>query len=165
MMDTNEDYVTEEMEKQKKKLRDIGSVLDSQHQLLRLIIQVSQTKFRKNNLRWNFQFLSFRKWKLKQRLMMLMKVFRQMTSNRPHHVSHKIHDGIHRWYARNWNTLWVSPRTKVYTWPLLKLRPNRLIKNGFLCKVAKQIPHSRTDAHVTHCRLSYTWELIRQRMK
>lgn len=42
MMENNEDYLTEEMEKQKKKLRDIGNVLDSQHQLLRLIIQVSR---------------------------------------------------------------------------------------------------------------------------
>ncbi len=41
MMDSNEDYLTEEMEKQKKKLRDISSVLDNQHQLLRLIIQVT----------------------------------------------------------------------------------------------------------------------------
>lgn len=44
MMDNNDDYITEEMEKQKKKLRDISNVLDSQHQLLRLIIQVSGTK-------------------------------------------------------------------------------------------------------------------------
>lgn len=40
MMESNEDYLTEEMEKQKKKLRDISNVLDTQHQLLRLIIQV-----------------------------------------------------------------------------------------------------------------------------
>lgn len=40
MMDNNEDYISEEMEKQKKKLRDISNVLDNQHQLLRLIIQV-----------------------------------------------------------------------------------------------------------------------------
>ncbi|XP_037045285.1 transient receptor potential cation channel subfamily A member 1 isoform X3 [Bradysia coprophila] len=44
MMESNEDYLTEEMEKQKKKLRDIGNVLDSQHQLLRLIIQKMEIK-------------------------------------------------------------------------------------------------------------------------
>lgn len=42
MMDNNEDYLSEEMDKQKRKLRDIGSVLENQHQLLRLIIQVSE---------------------------------------------------------------------------------------------------------------------------
>lgn len=44
MMDSNEDYLTEEMVKQKKKLRDIGNTLDSQHQLLRLIIQKMEIK-------------------------------------------------------------------------------------------------------------------------
>lgn len=44
MMDSNEDYLAEEMEKQKKKLRDISNVLDSQHQLLRLIIQVKKIR-------------------------------------------------------------------------------------------------------------------------
>lgn len=44
MLDNQEDYLTEELEKQKKKLRDISNVLENQHQLLRLIIQVSQFK-------------------------------------------------------------------------------------------------------------------------
>lgn len=41
MLDTNEDYLTEEMDKQRRKLREITSTLDQQHQLLRLIIQVN----------------------------------------------------------------------------------------------------------------------------
>ncbi|KAJ6633494.1 Transient receptor potential cation channel subfamily A member 1 [Pseudolycoriella hygida] len=44
MMDNTEDYLTEEMEKQKKKLRDISNVLENQHQLLRLIIQKMEIK-------------------------------------------------------------------------------------------------------------------------
>lgn len=40
MMDTNEDYLTEELDKQRKKLKDISGTLEQQHQLLRLIIQV-----------------------------------------------------------------------------------------------------------------------------
>lgn len=40
VFDTNEEVVSEELEKQRKKLRDISHTLDQQHQLLRLIIQV-----------------------------------------------------------------------------------------------------------------------------
>lgn len=40
MMDTNDDYLTEELDKQRKKLKDISGTLEQQHQLLRLIIQV-----------------------------------------------------------------------------------------------------------------------------
>lgn len=39
--DSNEEQMTNEMEKQRRKLRDIGHTLDQQHQLLRLIIQVT----------------------------------------------------------------------------------------------------------------------------
>lgn len=39
--DTNEEIVVDELEKQKRKLKDISATLDQQHQLLRLIIQVS----------------------------------------------------------------------------------------------------------------------------
>lgn len=38
--DSNEELISSEMEKQRKKLRDMGHILDQQHQLLRLIIQV-----------------------------------------------------------------------------------------------------------------------------
>lgn len=38
--DSNEEVMASEMEKQRKKLRDISYILDQQHQLLRLIIQV-----------------------------------------------------------------------------------------------------------------------------
>ena len=38
--DTTEEIVAEELEKQRRKLRDITSTLDQQHQLLRLIVQV-----------------------------------------------------------------------------------------------------------------------------
>lgn len=40
MMETNEDYLTEELNKQRRKLKEISGTLDQQHQLLRLIIQV-----------------------------------------------------------------------------------------------------------------------------
>lgn len=40
VLDNNEDYVVTELEKQKRKLREISSALDNQHQLLRLIVQV-----------------------------------------------------------------------------------------------------------------------------
>lgn len=45
VLDSNEDYIVTELEKQKRKLREIGSALDSQHQLLRLIVQVSNHAF------------------------------------------------------------------------------------------------------------------------
>lgn len=38
--DTTEEIVAEELEKQRRKLRDITSTLDQQHQMLRLIVQV-----------------------------------------------------------------------------------------------------------------------------
>jgi transient receptor potential cation channel subfamily A protein 1 len=37
---SNEDYVTSEMEKQKRKLKEMSKLLEQQHQLLRLIVQV-----------------------------------------------------------------------------------------------------------------------------
>jgi transient receptor potential cation channel subfamily A member 1 len=40
VLDSNEDYVTSEMEKQKRKLKDMSKLMESQHQLLRLIVQV-----------------------------------------------------------------------------------------------------------------------------
>lgn len=40
MLDSADDNIIEELDKQKRKLRDIGLALDQQHQLLRLIIQV-----------------------------------------------------------------------------------------------------------------------------
>ncbi|KAL1395859.1 hypothetical protein pipiens_010933 [Culex pipiens pipiens] len=44
VLDSNEDYIVTELEKQKRKLREIGSALDSQHQLLRLIVQKMEIK-------------------------------------------------------------------------------------------------------------------------
>lgn len=44
VLDTNEDYITSEMEKQKKKLKDIYKVIEQQHQLLRLIVQKMEIK-------------------------------------------------------------------------------------------------------------------------
>lgn len=38
--DTTEEIVAEELEKQRRKLRDITATLDQQHQMLRLIVQV-----------------------------------------------------------------------------------------------------------------------------
>lgn len=40
VLDTNEDFIATEIDKQKRKLRDISVALDQQHQLLRLIVQV-----------------------------------------------------------------------------------------------------------------------------
>lgn len=39
--DTTEEIVAEELEKQRRKLRDINATLEQQHQMLRLIVQVS----------------------------------------------------------------------------------------------------------------------------
>ncbi|XP_050093578.1 transient receptor potential cation channel subfamily A member 1 isoform X1 [Anopheles aquasalis] len=44
VFDNTEDYLAVELEKQKRKLRDIGSALDAQHQLLRLIVQKMEIK-------------------------------------------------------------------------------------------------------------------------
>lgn len=41
VMESGEDYVVNEIEKTKRKLRDISKALDTQQQLLRLIVQVS----------------------------------------------------------------------------------------------------------------------------
>ncbi|XP_052892549.1 transient receptor potential cation channel subfamily A member 1 [Anopheles moucheti] len=44
VLENTEDYVAVELEKQKRKLRDIGTALDTQHQLLRLIVQKMEIK-------------------------------------------------------------------------------------------------------------------------
>lgn len=41
VLDSGEDYMTQELDKHKKKLREISSALETQHQLLRLIVQVN----------------------------------------------------------------------------------------------------------------------------
>lgn len=41
-MESSEDYVVHEIDKTKKKLRDIAIMMESQQQLLRLIVQVSK---------------------------------------------------------------------------------------------------------------------------
>lgn len=38
--ESTEEIVTDELEKQRRKLREITSTLDQQHQMLRLIVQV-----------------------------------------------------------------------------------------------------------------------------
>ena len=40
-MENSEDYVVSELEKTKKKLKDISQAIDTQNQILRLIVQVS----------------------------------------------------------------------------------------------------------------------------
>jgi transient receptor potential cation channel subfamily A protein 1 len=40
VLDSSDDYVTEELVKQKRRLKEISSALDTQHLLLRLIVQV-----------------------------------------------------------------------------------------------------------------------------
>lgn len=42
--ENNDDYINSELEKQKRKLRDIGRILEQQHQLLRLIVQKMEIK-------------------------------------------------------------------------------------------------------------------------
>lgn len=44
VLDSNEDYVSTELDKQKRKLREIGTALEAQHQLLRLIVQKMEIK-------------------------------------------------------------------------------------------------------------------------
>jgi transient receptor potential cation channel subfamily A member 1 len=40
VLDSNEDYVATEIEKQKRKLKEMSKLMEQQHQLLRLIVQV-----------------------------------------------------------------------------------------------------------------------------
>lgn len=40
VLETNEDFIIDEIEKQKRKLREISMALEQQNQLLRLIVQV-----------------------------------------------------------------------------------------------------------------------------
>lgn len=42
VMESGDDYIVNEMEKTKKKLRDISSILENQQLLLRLIVQVNK---------------------------------------------------------------------------------------------------------------------------
>lgn len=44
VLDSNEDFISMELDKQKRKLRDITVALDQQHQLLRLIVQKMEIK-------------------------------------------------------------------------------------------------------------------------
>lgn len=44
VLETNDDYIIDEIDKQKRKLREISCSLEQQNQLLRLIVQVSVTK-------------------------------------------------------------------------------------------------------------------------
>lgn len=45
VLESNEDYVTSEMEKQKRKLKEMSKMMEQQHQLLRLIVQVIISRF------------------------------------------------------------------------------------------------------------------------
>jgi hypothetical protein len=40
VLESSEDYLTSEMEKQKRKLKEMSKLMEQQHQLLRLIVQV-----------------------------------------------------------------------------------------------------------------------------
>lgn len=46
-METGDDYIVGEIEKTKRKLKDISSCLETQQQLLRLIVQVSKLRSQK----------------------------------------------------------------------------------------------------------------------
>lgn len=41
MMDSQEDFLSDELDKQRRRLKEMGTTLEQQHQMLRLIIQVS----------------------------------------------------------------------------------------------------------------------------
>lgn len=84
--ESSEEIMAEEMEKHRRKLRDITATLDQQHQMLRLIIQVCSSTYQfqylesittKIEITFN-NSMNFRKWKLKPKRMMSMKVFHQM---------------------------------------------------------------------------------------
>lgn len=45
MMDSQEDFLTEELDKQRRRLKEIGTTLEQQHQMLRLIIQVNHIPY------------------------------------------------------------------------------------------------------------------------
>lgn len=46
-METGDDYIVGEIEKTKRKLKEISSCLETQQQLLRLIVQVQELKSKK----------------------------------------------------------------------------------------------------------------------
>lgn len=49
VMESSEDYVVNELDKTKKKLKEITTALETQQQFLRLIVQVSRLKQFKNS--------------------------------------------------------------------------------------------------------------------
>lgn len=65
--ETHEEYVTNEIEKQKRKLRDINDEVIQVHQLIRLIIQVNFCKMGHNSMLTIFKFgtKSFQKMEIK----------------------------------------------------------------------------------------------------
>lgn len=58
--ETSEEIMADEMEKQRRKLRDISQTLDTQHQLLRLIVQVrySSSNFDKSSINQQMKLAS-----------------------------------------------------------------------------------------------------------
>lgn len=46
IMETSEDYLVSELDKTKRKLKEISNVLETQQQFLRLIVQVIDVNFR-----------------------------------------------------------------------------------------------------------------------
>lgn len=46
VLDSNEDYVSSEIEKQRRKLKEMSKLMEQQHQLLRLIVQVRRKLFK-----------------------------------------------------------------------------------------------------------------------
>lgn len=48
--ENNEDYISGELEKHKRKLREIGRLLEQQHQLLRLIVRKMEIKTEADDL-------------------------------------------------------------------------------------------------------------------
>lgn len=78
MMDSQEDYLSDELDKQRRRLKEIGTTLEQQHQMLRLIIQVDffieiKCFILKNKF--------CRKWKLKPKRTTSTKESRLMNSS------------------------------------------------------------------------------------
>lgn len=65
----HDDYLTTELEKQKRKLKDIRNIIDQQHQLLRLIVQV-RVELIFLDIQFTLELKIFRKWKSRPKQMM-----------------------------------------------------------------------------------------------
>lgn len=54
IMESGDDYVVNELEKTKRKLKDISTSLDSQQMLLRLIVQVTTVNYFYSSIKFSY---------------------------------------------------------------------------------------------------------------